>query len=282
MAKKPDVKIPKPPKGLVDLITKIIKQQAPTARKIGQPQILNKLGEVATMPKSLRKFEEVSNATKYANFPTSAFPKTVAPKAVKPKKLGKALPTGTIKPEPAPARPTKPKKVMSTPPRPTRAPSLKGRTLPKTAAEIREAERQGRRSIKIASGTDPKPSKSLSKPKSDAKPVDVKGSIVAVPPKASIRPPKPSKGSYEADKTKGVIKSDRELMGRGQKPPKSALSYSEREAQRKAKDAERLAAMKKGPSVQAGELRKAIDAAKSPKQKKVAQQNLIDFLLKKK
>jgi hypothetical protein len=274
MAKKPNVKVPVP-KDLVKLITKIIKNQAPTARKIGTRQ-------VESMPKSLKSFAEVANSTKYADFPSSAFPKVKPTAPVKPKKLGKPLATGTVKPEPAPPRPTKPKKVMSTPPRPTRAPSLKGRTLPKTAAEIREAERQGRRSIKIASGTDPKPSKSLSKPKTDAKPVDVKGSIVAVPSKATMRPPKPSKGSYEADKTKGVIKGDRELFGRGQKPPKSALTYAEREAIRKAKDAERLAALKKGPSVQAGELRKAVDAAKSPKQKKVAQQNLIDFLLKKK
>ena len=274
MAKKPNVKVPIP-KDLAKLIAKLIKNQSPTARKIGTRQ-------VESMPKSLRSFAEVANSTKYADFPSSVFPKVKPTAPIKPKKLGKPLATGAVKPEPAPPRPTKPKKVMSTPPRPTRAPSLKGRTLPKTAAEIREAERQGRRSIKIASGTDPKPSKPLSKPKSDAKPVDVKGSIVAVPSKASIRPPKPSKGSYEADKTKGVIKSDRELMGRGQKPPKDGMTYAEREATRKTKDAERLAALKKGPSVQAGELRKAIDAAKSPKQKKVAQQNLIDFLLKKK
>jgi len=271
MAKKPNVKVPIP-KDLVKLITKIIKNQAPTARKIGTRQ-------VESMPKSLKSFAEVANSTKYADFPSSAFPKVKPTAPVKPKKLGKPLATGTVKPEPAPPRPTKPKKVMSTPPRPTRAPSLKGRTLPKTAAEIREAERQGRRSIKIAGGTDSKP---LSKPKTDAKPVDVKGSIVAVPSKATMRPPKPSKGSYEADKTKGVIKGDRELMGRGQKVPKSALTYAEREAIRKTKDAERLAALKKGPSVQASELRKAVDAAKSPKKKKVAQQNLIDFLLKKK
>ena len=270
--KKPAIKIPKPPKGLADLIAKIIKKEAPTARKIGTRQ-------VESMPKSLKSFAEVSNATKYANFPASAYPKVKPAAPVKPKKLGKPLPSGTLKPEPAPPRPTKPKKVMSTPARPPRAPSLKGRTLPKTAAEIREAERQARRSIKIASGSDVKP---LSKPKSNAKPIDVKGSIVAVPPKATMRPPKPSKGSYEADKTKGVIKSDRELMGRGQKPPKDGMTYAGRESARKAKDAERLAALKKGPSVQAGELRKAVDAAKSPKQKKVAQQNLIDFLLKKK
>lgn len=274
MAKKPNVKVPVP-KDLAKLIAKVFKNQAPTARKIGTRQ-------VESMPKSLKSFSEMANSTKYADFPASAFPKVKPTAPVKPKKLGKPLATGTVKPEPAPPRPTKPKKVMSTPPRPTRAPSLKGRTLPKTAAEIREAERQGRRSIKIASGTDPKPSKSLSKPKTDAKPVDVKGSIVAVPSKASMRPPKPSKGSYEAGKTKGVIKSDRELFGRGQKPPKDGLTYAEREAIRKAKDAERLEALKKGPSVQAGELRKAVDAAKSPKQKKVAQQNLIDFLLKKK
>ena len=201
------------------------------------------------------------------------------PKAVKPKKLGETLSSVVAKAESAPVRPRAPKKVLSAPVRPPRAPSLKGKILPKTAGQIREAERQGRRSIKIAGGTDSKP---LSKPKTDAKPVDVKGSIVAVPSKATMRPPKPSKGSYEADKTKGVIKGDRELMGRGQKVPKSALTYAEREAIRKTKDAERLAALKKGPSVQAGELRKAVDAAKSPKQKKVAQQNLIDFLLKKK
>ena len=124
----------------------------------------------------------------------------------------------------------------------------------------------------------------MSKPKTDAKPVDVKGSIVAVPPKASMRPPKPPKGSYEADKDKVLAKADREIFGRGQKRPKptDGLTYAEREAARKAKEAARVAALRTGPSVQAGELRKAIDAAKSPKQKKVAQQNLIDFLLKKK
>lgn len=269
--KKPDVKVPIP-KDLAKLIAKVFKNQAPTARKIGTRQ-------VESMPKSLKSFAEVANSTKYADFPASAFPKAKAPKVVKPKKLGETLPSGKLTPEPAPPRPPKPKKVMSTPPRPTRAPSIKGRSLPKTAAEIREAERQGSRTIKMAGDYFPK---SVSTPKSNAKPIDVKGSIVTVPSKATMRPPKPSKGSYEADKTKGVIKSDRESMGQGQKVPKDGLTYSERESARKAKEAERLAAMKKGPSETAKDLRKAIDDAKSPKQKKVAQQNLIDFLLRKK
>ena len=248
--KKPTIKIPK---DLVKLITKIMKNDVSKTTRAGRD-----LTRITSRSIGMGK---------------SAFPK-VAPKPIP--KPTRPL----VKP---PVRPKGVGKVAAVAPeRPPRAPSLKGKTLPKTAAEIREAERQGRRSIKIASGTDTKPSKSLSKPKTDAKPVNVKGSIVAVPSKASMRPPKPSKGSYEADKTKGVIKGDRELFGRGQKVPKSALTYAEREAIRKAKDAERLAAMKKGPSETARDLRKAVDEAKSPKQKKVAQQNLIDFLLKKK
>lgn len=269
--KKPDVKIPPIPKPLADLIKNILKNKAPTARQIGEKGIKN------SIPKSLKGFEDIAKSLRYADLPSSAYPKPVVPKKVTPKKLGKPLSTSTAKPEPAPPRPKAPKKNLVAPTRPTRSPSLKGRTLPKTAAEVREADRQARRAVKIASSGDPKP---LSKPKTDAKPVDVKGSIVAVPPKASMRPPKPPKGSYEADKTKGVIKGDRELMGRGQKPPRSALSYSEREAERKAKDAERLAAMKKGPSETVRDLRRAVDEAKSPKQKKVAQENLINFLLR--
>ena len=269
--KKPNVKVPPIGDDLAKLIKNLFKYKAPTARQIGEKGIKN------AIPKSLKGFEDVAKSLRYADLPSSAYPKVKPAAPVKPKKIGKALPTGAAKAEPAPARPKAPKKTLTPPVRPKRSPSLKGKTLAKTPAQIREAERQGSRSIKIASSGDPKP---LSKPKTDAKPVDVKGSIVAVPPKASIRPPKPPKGSYEADKTKGVIKGDRELIGRGQKPPRSALSYSEREAERKAKDAERLAALKKGPSETARDLRRAVDEAKSPKQKKVAQQNLINFLLR--
>lgn len=253
--KKPAIKIPKPPKGLVDLIAKIVKNDASKTTRAGRD-----LTRITSRSIGMGKSAFPKVAPKPIPKPT----RPIVPKAPKPKGVGRIA---AVAPE-----------------RPPRSPSLKGRTLPKTAAEIREAERQGRRSIKIASGTDPKPSKSLSKPKTDAKPVDVKGSIVAVPPKASMRPPKPPRGSYEADKDKVLAKADREIFGRGQKRPKptDGLTYAEREAARKAKEAARVAALRTGPSVQAGELRKAIDAAKSPKQKKVAQQNLIDFLLKKK
>jgi hypothetical protein len=69
--------------------------------------------------------------------------------------------------------------------------------------------------LRMAGDTPPK-----TKSSGSDKPVDVRGSIVKPPDKATMRPSKPSKGSYEGDKMAGQARDDAARMGRGQKPPK--------------------------------------------------------------
>ena len=105
--------------------------------------------------------------------------------------------------------------AKTTPPRPKRDYYAKGKTIPQTDSEKRAAERLANRMLR-QSGDSARPSR----PTGNAKPVDVKGSIINPPSKATMRPAKPSKSSYEADKFKGETKADREIFGRGQAKPK--------------------------------------------------------------
>jgi hypothetical protein len=91
----------------------------------------------------------------------------------------------------------------------------KGKKMAQTASEQKAAERMANKRLRMAGDTPSKP-----KSAGSAKPVDVRGSIVKPPDKASMRPVKPSKGSYEGDKMRGQAKDDAARIGRGQKPPK--------------------------------------------------------------
>jgi len=126
----------------------------------------------------------------------------------------------SAKPKPKPQRKARPANVGKiaavAPERPPRSPSIRGRALPKTAAEQREAERQANRLLRMADG----PKKGGSKPKGNDTPVDVRGSVVKPPRKATQRPAKPAIESYEGDYYKGQVRKDYKEFGGGQKRPK--------------------------------------------------------------
>jgi hypothetical protein len=140
---------------------------------------------------------------------TSGSSKVTAKPKVKPKVKASEKPTVSGKPVGRIAK--------TTPARPKRDYYAKGKTVPQTDAERRAAERMANRMLRKAGDTKPK-----SKPAGNAKPVDVRGSIVQPPSKATMRPPKPSKSSYEGDKSIAEIRADLEKFGRGQKVPKKA------------------------------------------------------------
>lgn len=131
-------------------------------------------------------------------------------------KIG-AKPKPKVKPKVKPTVSGKPvgKIAKTTPARPKRDYYAKGKTVAQNESEKRAAERQANRMLRQSGFNTPK-----SKPVGNAKPVDVKGSIIQPPSKATMRSPKPKSSSYEADKVKAQIKADREKFRGGQKPPK--------------------------------------------------------------
>lgn len=94
--------------------------------------------------------------------------------------------------------------ARTTPPRPRRDYYPKGKTVPQTASEQRAAERLANRMLRQA-GLKPE----IKPPTKGGKPVDVRGSIIQPPSKASMRPPKPSKGSFEADPMRRAMADDK-------------------------------------------------------------------------
>jgi hypothetical protein len=133
-----------------------------------------------------------------------------------PKEGPKVIPKPT---RPIVTKPTKPKGVGKIaavkPERPKYDYVPKGKKMAQTTSEQKAAERMANKRLRMAGDTPSKP-----KSAGSAKPVDVRGSIVKPPDKASMRPVKPSKGSYEGDKMRGQAKDDAARIGRGQKPPK--------------------------------------------------------------
>jgi hypothetical protein len=142
----------------------------------------------------------------------------------KPKLKTKPKPKSNTKPKPKPkgsgttdGRPTG-RIARTTPPRPRRDYYPKGKTVPQTDAEKRAAEREANRLLR-QSGLPTAGSKS--KPSGNAKPVDVRGSIIKPPSKATLRPPAPRGSSaFEADRTVAEIRADLAKYGIGRKPPK--------------------------------------------------------------
>ena len=133
-----------------------------------------------------------------------------------PKEGPKVIPKPT---RPIVAKPAKPKGVGKIaavkPERPKYNYVPKGKKMAQTTSEQAAAERMANKRLRMAGDTPSKP-----KSAGTAKPVDVRGSIVKPPDKASMRPVKPSKGYYEGDKLRGQAKDDAARIGRGQKPPK--------------------------------------------------------------
>lgn len=133
-----------------------------------------------------------------------------------PKEGPKVIPKPT---RPIVAKPAKPKGVGKIaavkPERPKYNYVPKGKKMAQTTSEQAAAERMANKRLRMAGDTPSKP-----KSAGTAKPVDVRGSIVKPPDKASMRPVKPSKGYYEGDKLLGQAKDDAARIGRGQKPPK--------------------------------------------------------------
>lgn len=89
----------------------------------------------------------------------------------------------------------------------------KGKSIAQTPSEQRATERAANRYLKRSGGS----SGGGSKPTGSSKPVDVKGSIISPPSKATMRPPKPSNKSYEADPTRRFEKTPKKQQ---QKPRK--------------------------------------------------------------
>lgn len=153
----------------------------------------------------------------YLQYPTSPVTKPV-------KKAGaavtKAKPKPKVKPQSdiptskpsAGMKPKKPK-TLSKPARPKRDYIPKGKTMAQTAAEQRAAQKRANQILR-RSGDAPTP-----RPRGSAvEPSNVRGSIIQPPRKATMRPPKPSRESFEADALKAEVRADRQKFGRGQKP----------------------------------------------------------------
>ena len=183
--------------------------------KLPIDDILKAIGKQLGNKGNQRVRYELMKKTK--SIPTSGSSAITAKPKVKPKAKPKAKPK--VKPKGRKSVTITGREVgkiaRTTPARPRRDYYPKGKTVAQTDSEKRAAERLANRMLR-QSGDSVRPSK----PSGNAKPVDVRGSIIQPPSKATMRPAKPSKSSFEADKFKGEIKADRARFGRGQKPPK--------------------------------------------------------------
>ena len=170
-----------------------------------------------------------------------------------PKEGPKVIPKPT---RPIVVKPAKPKGVGKIaavkPERPKYDYVPKGKKMAQTTSEQSAAERMANKRLRMAGDTPSKP-----KSAGSAKPVDVRGSIVKPPDKASMRPVKPSKGSYEGDKMRGQAEDDAARIGRGQKPPKRPKPPTSGTAAKKPSSP-------KSPKGGAGAKRKPADAGAFP------------------
>lgn len=205
----------------------------------GKPAINIPLDDIAKLAKSLTKKFGAKTSKKilsgmttkragmeyYKQYPINSYLKYPTSPVTKPaKKAGaavtKAKPKPKVKPQSdiptskpsAGMKPKKPK-TLSKPSRPKRDYIPKGKTMAQTAAEQRAAQRRANQILR-RTGDAPTP-----RPRGSAvEPSNVRGSIIQPPRKATMRPPKPSKASYEADALKAEIRADMNKFGRGQKP----------------------------------------------------------------
>jgi hypothetical protein len=121
-----------------------------------------------------------------------------------------------------------------------------------------------------------------SKPSGNSKPVDVKGSIIQPPSKATMRPASPRGSSaFEADRSVAEIRADRAKFGGGQAKPKakkpSAPNTKEAVKKRRADSA---AANKNKMTDEIKRIRQNIAKAKTPADKARFQQQLTNLVIK--
>lgn len=157
------------------------------------------------------------------NAPKSAIAKKAAQKAAasatkrKPPRKGGGAAGASVKRNPKPKTPSGGAKIgriaKTKPERPAIDRYPKGKSIAQTPSEQRAVERAANRYLKRSGGT---PSGG-SRPTGSSKPVDVKGSIISPPSKASMRQPKPSNRSYEADPTRRFERTPKKQQ---QKPRK--------------------------------------------------------------
>lgn len=204
-----------------------------------------------------------SSALKPKIKPTPKAKPKAEPKKVKPSEVPSIGESGT--------RSRKPSK-LSTPKRPVRDKYPKGKTLAQTASEQRAAERMGNRILR-QSGSMP------SKPRNvgSSKPVDVRGSVITPPSKATMRPSKPSASSYEADKLTAQARADRRSMGTGQKPFKPPKDKGTGGAKTKPKP--KKPSGSGGATKTAKKLREELANASSAAERAAAQKRLMNHLL---
>lgn len=121
--------------------------------------------------------------------------------------LGKKFPSS-----PYPKEGPKVGRIAKTPPRrPTPVKYPKGKNIAQTPSEQMAVERQANRMLRMSGGK-----KSTGRPSGKDKAVDVRSSVINPPTKATLRQPKPSNKSYEADPTKRFEKTPKKQ----QKPPR--------------------------------------------------------------
>ena len=206
-SKKPAINIP------LDDIAKLAKS---LTKKFGAKTSKKILSGMTTKRAGMEYYKQYP-INSYLKYPTSPVTKPV-------KKAGagvtKAKPKPKVKPQSdiptskpsAGMKPKKPK-TLSKPSRPKRDYIPKGKTMAQTAAEQRAAQRRANQILR-RTGDAPTPRPTGS----SVEPSNVRGSIIQPPRKATMRPPKPSKASYEADALKAEVRADMGRFGRGQKP----------------------------------------------------------------
>lgn len=169
-----------------DIFKQIAKTMATKANQKVRYQVMKKTKDIPTTGSS-----PIGGKPKPKTKPKA---KSKAKPKVKPK--GRKNVTVTGKPVGKIAR--------TTPARPRRDSYARGKTIPQTDSEKRAAERLANRMLR-QSGDSARPSR----PSGNAKPVDVRGSIITPPSKATMRPAKPSRSSFEADPMRRAMGDDK-------------------------------------------------------------------------
>ena len=173
--------------------------------KLPIDDILKAIGKQLGNKGNQRVRYELMKKTK--SIPTSGSSAITAKPKVKPKAKPKAKPK--VKPKGRKSVTITGREVgkiaRTTPARPRRDYYPKGKTVAQTDSEKRAAERLANRILR-QSGDSARPSK----PSGNAKPVDVRGSIIQPPSKATMRPAKPRGSSpYEADPMRRAMGEDK-------------------------------------------------------------------------
>ena len=195
-----------------------------------QPNIKIPIGDLAKIIAKIMR-QDATKTTKAGRELTRIASRGIgAGKSKFPKQVVQAIPKPTRPIVPKPPRPKGVGKVANVKPERTfRDYVPKGATLPKTTSVQRGADKAGSRRIAASEGVKP--------PKKAQTPLlgggDTRGSIVVPPTKASLRPVKPSKGSYEGDMMRGQARDDAARMGGGQNRPKKRKPPSSGSAAKK-------------------------------------------------